>query len=207
MNIESLDDRQIYEKFKDYLVFCGYKEFTTKGSGSTAFNYPTRISYIVWYENYKSCIDVIKNIKCLLKEYDIGGLREEIGQKSHASVINALKRFNEFLVYAQKYMNIYSSHLLNNDNSIELVQKEKEIKQKTNKQIKNINKLFTLIIHDEYGDEMTKVYISDKDLVDAANRILPTTPLANVLLGKSIGDVFKINETEYTLKDIQELEE
>lgn len=37
------------------------------------------------------------NIQDVLPQYDIGGLKEELGNKSHKAVINALKRFSDFV--------------------------------------------------------------------------------------------------------------
>lgn len=207
MNIDSLDDMQIYKKFKDYLVSFGYKEFTPKGLGSTAFDYPKRIRYIVWYENYKSCIDVVRNIKGLLKEYDIGGIREDIGQKSNAAVINALKRFEEFLVYAENYMHIYSSHLIEKIHNIFLIPKENKVKQTNSINIQNINKIFTLFVHDVFGDETMQVYISETEQKFNASKIQPTTTLAKALVNKNIGEVFTINDTEYLVENIEEFEQ
>ncbi|MCL2364450.1 MAG: hypothetical protein FWC71_07305 [Defluviitaleaceae bacterium] len=41
--------------------------------------------------------EAAQNISSLIQMYDIGGAKEDIGNKSHRAVINALKRFSEFL--------------------------------------------------------------------------------------------------------------
>lgn len=37
------------------------------------------------------------NIQDVLPQYNMGGLKEELGNRSHKAVINALKRFSEFV--------------------------------------------------------------------------------------------------------------
>ena len=85
------------ESFKDYLRQNGYKEFTPSGNPSTVYDYAKRIDYIIWLENFSSWQDVADNIDRLLKDYGEFGARAKEGKKSHCAVINALKRFSEFL--------------------------------------------------------------------------------------------------------------
>lgn len=98
MEIYKLSEVQLKKKFTDYLIANGYSAVTPTGLPSTAYNYPIRIDKIVYYENYKNWFDVIANINKLLIDYDIGGIKEKKGNISHRAVINALKRFNEFLI-------------------------------------------------------------------------------------------------------------
>lgn len=84
------------EKFENYLVSQGYKVKTPSGNPSTAYDYVKRIENICDWEkcNWE---DIAKSIDLLVREYDIGGSKEELGNKSHRAVINALKRYREFV--------------------------------------------------------------------------------------------------------------
>ena len=88
----------MFYEFHNWLKENGYSEVTPKGLPSTCTNYPMRIEYIMWYEHLSSWQDVVNNIDVLLPAYSEGGIRESIGHKSHDSVINALRRFCEFLI-------------------------------------------------------------------------------------------------------------
>lgn len=83
------------EQFQLYLVNQGYSVKTPSGNPSTAYDYKKRIDKVCEWENLTweelyHCIDRIVLL------YDIGGTKEELGEKSHRAVINALKRFQEF---------------------------------------------------------------------------------------------------------------
>lgn len=83
-------------KFKDYLVNGGYSEFTPKGHPSTAFQYANWIEYILDEESF-SIEDLNLHIDEICDLYDRGGAKQKIGERGHSSVINALKRYREFL--------------------------------------------------------------------------------------------------------------
>lgn len=82
------------EKFKAYLISRGYSEITPSGKPSTVYDYMKRIDHVCSWENIdwatlKSRIDVV------VQQYDSGGEKEILGNKSHRAVINALYRFQE----------------------------------------------------------------------------------------------------------------
>lgn len=82
------------EKFKAYLISQGYSEITPSGKPSTVYDYMKRIDHVCAWENLdwptlKSRIDVV------VQQYDFGGEKEHLGNKSHRAVINALYRFQE----------------------------------------------------------------------------------------------------------------
>ena len=85
------------EAFISYLIDRGYTQYTSQGMPSTVYQYAKCIEDVMNYENYYSWQDVVKNIDRLLSEYDIGGIKERLGQKRHNSVISVLRRFSEFL--------------------------------------------------------------------------------------------------------------
>lgn len=87
------------EKFITYLKERGYKLYTQNGHPSTAYDYVKRIENVIAWENYEGWSDVKENINDLVIEYGVGGQKEELGKKSHNSVISALRRFSEFTLY------------------------------------------------------------------------------------------------------------
>lgn len=82
--------------FEEYLANAGYREHTDSGSPSTVFSYSHAIRKVLdeeglsWH-TLKSCIDNIVHV------YDIGGSKFHIGAMSNFTVINALRRFREFV--------------------------------------------------------------------------------------------------------------
>jgi hypothetical protein len=84
------------EQFQDYLIKCGYSVETPSGNPSTVYDYIKRIDKVCEWER-TTWLELAKNISSIISKYDIGGIREDLGNKSHRAVINALKRFSEFL--------------------------------------------------------------------------------------------------------------
>ena len=81
--------------FEEYLINAGYKEETDSGNPSTVFSYTNAIRVLEEEElNWHSLQNNIDNIVPI---YDIGGVKQRIGAKSNSTVINALKRFREFV--------------------------------------------------------------------------------------------------------------
>ena len=85
------------ESYTQYLGEQGYSERTPSGNRSTVYDYPNRIENVCKGENM-TWDGVAKNISSLIRLYDIGGAKEDVGNKSNRSVINALKRFSEYLM-------------------------------------------------------------------------------------------------------------
>ncbi len=84
------------EKFREYLISQGYKIITPKGKPSTVGDYINRVDNVCKYEGmtYET---LAYNIGHILSEYEVGGKKEALGRKSHNAVINALRRFREFI--------------------------------------------------------------------------------------------------------------
>ena len=82
--------------FEEYLANAGYREYTDSGNPSTVFSYSHAIRKVLdeeglsWH-TLKSCIDNIVHV------YDIGGSKFHLGAMSNFTVINALRRFREFV--------------------------------------------------------------------------------------------------------------
>ena len=84
------------DKFKDFLISQGYKEYTPNGNKSTVYAYTVCIERIIEWENM-TWESLKNNISATVSKYDIGGEKEEMGKKSHNSYISALKAFEKFV--------------------------------------------------------------------------------------------------------------
>ena len=82
--------------FEEYLVNAGYKEETDSGNPSTVFSYTNAIKKVLEEEGL-SWHTLPSDIENIVPVYDIGGAKQHIGAKSNYTVINALKRFREFV--------------------------------------------------------------------------------------------------------------
>lgn len=82
--------------FEEYLVNAGYCEYTASGNPSTVFSYVHAIKKVLEEEGL-SWHSLQSNIENIVSLYDIGGAKQHIGAKSNCTVINALKRFGEFV--------------------------------------------------------------------------------------------------------------
>ena len=82
--------------FEEYLSNAGYAEYTASGNPSTVFSYTHAIKKVLEEEGL-SWHSLQSNIENIISLYDIGGAKQHIGAKSNCTVINALKRFKEFV--------------------------------------------------------------------------------------------------------------
>lgn len=82
--------------FRDYLIKQGYKKYTPSGKNSTVYDYVLRVHRICEKENM-TWHELAKNIDLIVQKYDTGGSMDKEGEKSHRAVINALKRYREFV--------------------------------------------------------------------------------------------------------------
>lgn len=83
-------------EFEEYLINAGYKEETDSGNPSTVFCYTNAIKKVLEEEGF-SWNTLQKDIENIIPIYDVGGAKEHTGAKSNCTVINALRRFNEFV--------------------------------------------------------------------------------------------------------------
>ncbi|HHY82592.1 MAG TPA: hypothetical protein GX505_07920 [Clostridiales bacterium] len=86
------------EQFEKYLINKGYKQTTPSGHPSTVYDYCKRIDKVCEWENI-TWHQIADNISVILPQYDIGGEKEDLGKISHSAVINALRRFSEFVTH------------------------------------------------------------------------------------------------------------
>ena len=85
----------IESTFETYLANAGYKECTDSGNPSTVSAYSRAVKVVLEEEGltWRALQCDIDNI---VPMYDVNGAKQLIGAKSNNTVINALKRFQEF---------------------------------------------------------------------------------------------------------------
>lgn len=82
--------------FESYLINRGYKTITEKGLPSTVYQYIKGINKVCEWE-YTTWQSLADNIDLIIPLYDIGGRKEHLGNQSNKTIINALKRYREFI--------------------------------------------------------------------------------------------------------------
>ena len=85
----------ILKNFETYLIKQGYSEQTPSGHPSTVYDYGKRVEKICTKEMI-SIVKLAENIDFYVRKYDVNGIEEAFGKKSHSANINALKRFQDF---------------------------------------------------------------------------------------------------------------
>lgn len=85
------------DSFRIWLEKQGYKRITTGGNPSTSYIYSKKNIPFVLNEERIALRELAENINYYIKDYDTGGIKEHLGGKSNRSVINALKRFKEYI--------------------------------------------------------------------------------------------------------------
>lgn len=80
------------KKFERYLIEQGYSLITPSGNKSTVYDYQKRIDKVCEWEDC-TWEDLAENIVRIVKMYDEGGAKENLGKLSHTAVISALKQF------------------------------------------------------------------------------------------------------------------
>ena len=83
--------------YEDYLISADYKTKTPSGHDSTVYAYSKAIANHVLKNEHMTWEELRGNIADIVKKYDVGGAMEHIGAKSNNTVIDALKRFQEFV--------------------------------------------------------------------------------------------------------------
>ena len=86
----------IQTEFEVYLESAGYPVVGVSGNDSTVPSYSRAVEKVIENEDI-TWADLKKNIANVVSKYDVGGACEEFGAKSNRTVINALKRFAEFV--------------------------------------------------------------------------------------------------------------
>ena len=86
----------IQTKYEAYLEAAGYPVVGKSGNDSTVPTYSRAVEKVVENEGV-TWADLQINISNIVAKYDVGGACEDFGNKSNKTVINALKRFGEFV--------------------------------------------------------------------------------------------------------------
>lgn len=97
-NTDKIDIANVLDRYEKYLESIGYSVVTPSGLPSTTSDYARRVSFVLQTENI-NIKELMINIDSYIKSYDYGGTKEYLGKKSNRAVINALKRFKEFLIH------------------------------------------------------------------------------------------------------------
>lgn len=84
------------KQFEKFLINQGYKQTTPSGNPSTVYDYIKRVEKVCEWENF-TWFQLAENIDKIVRLYDVGGAKASRGNLSHRAVINALKRFREFV--------------------------------------------------------------------------------------------------------------
>lgn len=181
--MENEREMQFY-LFRKYLVEKGYKEYTPSGLESTVGQYIDAVGMV--FEEEKMSIEEfnrrINEICCL---YDIGGAKESIGERGHRTVINALKRYREFIdpAYCAPAKVIKKDKIIPKTN-------EKKNEKTINLMMVNEKSLVTTR-NLETNEISTYKLVRNKQY--AENEVLMDSPLAKSLLGHRKGDIVTID--------------
>lgn len=87
---------QIATGYETYLIRSGYKTQTDKGLPSTVYAYIKAVDFVL-DEEHLTWSALVDKIHIVIKKYDVGGEKEHLGNKSNKTVINALKRFQDYV--------------------------------------------------------------------------------------------------------------
>ena len=93
---KSMPSGPVPSAFENYLIDAGYAVETESGNPSTVYSYLNAVESVraeegISWDTLKADVDRIVN------KYDEGGQKAWFGAKSNKTVINALKRFAEFV--------------------------------------------------------------------------------------------------------------
>ena len=86
----------LQEGYAAYLEAAAYRVITPSGSPSTVPQYVKAIELVLDIEHI-TWEELEKDIAYIVPKYDVGGCYEDVGNKSNRTVINALKRFQEYV--------------------------------------------------------------------------------------------------------------
>ena len=87
----------IQTQYEAYLEAAGYPITGKTGKDSTVPAYVKAVGQVLKEEDL-TWAELEKNIEQIVTKYDVGGACEDFGAKSNRTVINALKRFQEFVL-------------------------------------------------------------------------------------------------------------
>ena len=166
------------EQFKEYLIKEGYKEYTPSGLPSTVYDYIKRIDFICEEENLLNWNQLAGNVDKYVAMYDVGGRKEFLGELSHRAVINALKRFRDFLNAIN-----YKNEISRNVESSKQEQKYAGVGS-------------TIVYRVLEDDEINQVTLVEPIHKRFENEVSKTSDLGEALLYSKEGEEVKVNSPE-----------
>lgn len=86
------------EGYMQYLKNEMYKQWTGSGYPSTIYQYASSVEKVMKQEGINTYLDLPDRIQELCKKYGPEGPRGLYGAQGHNTVINALRRFMEYLL-------------------------------------------------------------------------------------------------------------
>ena len=181
--MENEREMQFY-LFRKYLIENGYKVYTPSGQPSVVFQYAREVEIIL--ENERMSIEEFNsriNEICFL--YDIGGAKQKLGEKGHRRVINALKRYREFIDPAY----CAPAKVIKKD---KIIPKTNEKKNEKTINLMMVNEKSIVTTRDLETNE-THTYKLVRDKKNAENEVSMDSPLAKSLLGHRKGDIVTID--------------
>ena len=181
--MENEREMQFY-LFRKYLIDKGYKEFTASGLDSTVGQYITAVG-MVFEEERLSVEEFNRRINEICCLYDIGGAKESIGERGHRTVINALKRYREFIYPSWRTS---EKAIVTN----KMIPKTNEKKNEKTINLMMVNEKSIVTTRDLETDEIS-TYKLVRDKKNAENEVLMDSPLAKSLLGHRKGDIVTID--------------
>lgn len=185
--MENEREMQFY-LFRKYLTENGYKIYTPSGLESTVGQYIDAVEKVLKEEGMfiEEFNRRINEICCL---YDIGGAKESLGEKGHRTVINALKRYREFI-----YPSWRTSEKAIGTNKIipKIIPKTNEKKNEKTINLMMVNEKSIVTTRDLETNEIS-TYKLVRDKQNAGNEVLMDSPIAKSLLGHREGDIVTID--------------
>ncbi len=86
-----------YEKdFESFMLRNGYSEKTENDTKSTIYSYVNAVKSVMNDEGL-TWEDLYRGISVVASDYDVGGAKADIGSRGNRTVINALRRFEDFV--------------------------------------------------------------------------------------------------------------
>ncbi len=181
--MENEREMQFY-LFRKYLIDKGYKEFTASGLDSTVGQYIDAVEKVLEEERI-SIEEFNRRINEICFLYDIGGAKESIGERGHRTVINALKRYREFINPAY----CAPAKVIKKD---KIIPKTNEKKNEKTINLMMVNEKSLVTTRNLETNEIS-TYKLVRNKQNAENEVLIDSPLAKSLLGHRKGDIVTID--------------
>lgn len=174
--MENEREMQFY-LFRKYLTGETYKP-------KVVFGYARAVEKVL-EEERMSIEEFNRRINEICFLYDIGGAKESIGERGHRTVINALKRYREFINPAY----CAPAKVIKKD---KIIPKTNEKKNEKTINLMMVNEKSLVTTRNLETNEIS-TYKLVRDKKNAENEVLMDSPLAKSLLGHRKGDIVTID--------------